>query len=88
MEKKEFETSDNLCPICDYDLGFKAWSDGLGCQEICPSCGVQFGYDDFAGDSLEKRKKLYELWRKTWLNNEKKPLSKDQRKKIISMILK
>ena len=88
MKEKEFKTSGNLCPICNYDLGFKAWDNGLGSQEICPSCGVQYGYSDSVGDSLEKRIKLYGLWYKAWINNNKKPLSIDQIKKVISIVIK
>ena len=75
--------SDTKCPICETELGFKAWEDGFGSQEICASCGVMFGYTDACGGSEENRNKLYTLWRKAWEANENKPLAQEQYQPLI-----
>lgn len=57
-----------LCPVCGYDLGFPAWSDGSPSDEICPSCGIQFGYDDAIGlREPEGQSAVYARWRGRWL---------------------
>jgi hypothetical protein len=60
---------DEHCPACGYDLGFLAWNDDSPSDEICPSCGIQFGYDDSAGGNEEARARLYEQWRKKWIES-------------------
>jgi len=56
------------CPVCGYpDLEDPAWSQFNGSLEICPSCGIQFGYDDAAGGSIEGRKAIHLEWRKAWI---------------------
>ena len=55
----------NFCPVCGYDLGFPAWQNGLPSDEICPSCGIQFGYDD--SREGEFREGQYFGWRKKWM---------------------
>jgi hypothetical protein len=57
----------NFCPVCGYDLGFPAWDDDSPSDEICPSCGIQFGYDD--SKDGEFRKGQYFGWRKKWIQN-------------------
>src|SRR3712207_8831748 len=36
-------------------------------DEICPSCGIQFGYDDAAGGHIVKRHAIYREWRTQWI---------------------
>ena len=55
------------CPVCGYELGFPAWKQLSPSDEICPSCGIQFGYDDFAGGDLEQRQQIYKKWREDWI---------------------
>lgn len=59
----------NICPACGFpSLDEAPWSlDGGGSEEICPSCGIQFGYDDFCGGDAEQRKRFYEDWRLRWV---------------------
>ena len=40
----------NICPVCGYvDLDFSPYDNhGSPSFEICPCCGVEFGYDDFS----------------------------------------
>jgi len=46
-----------LCPVCGYDGLFEPAHDalGTGSDEICPCCGVQFGYDDARRSHAELR---------------------------------
>ncbi len=34
----------NICPVCRYFLPFKPWIDRVPAHEMCPQCGIQFGY--------------------------------------------
>lgn len=55
------------CPVCGFDLGFKPWDGESASDEICPSCGIQFGYDDAAGSDHEQRKRIHDAWREKWI---------------------
>lgn len=58
---------DYLCPVCGFNLGFRAW-DGLSpSDEICPCCNIQFGYDDAAGGDAQRRRDIYRKWRADWI---------------------
>jgi hypothetical protein len=35
--------------------------------EICPSCGIQFGYRDEAGGDADAREAIYRHWRTKWI---------------------
>jgi len=69
------EYRDNFCPVCGYDImpHFK----GHFADEICPSCGIQFNYEDTAGGSEEMRKGVYLEWRLKWIKDGKKWFYKD-----------
>ena len=45
------------------------WDGPSASDEICPSCGLHFGYDDAAGGDLAKRAMIYRQWRARWLAN-------------------
>jgi hypothetical protein len=54
------------CPICGYDgLTEIPWEDDSPSYEICPSCGNEFGNDDFSLDPLQ-RAHLQEELRVSW----------------------
>jgi len=55
------------CPVCSLPLDFEPWTDGAGCQEICPRCGIHFGYNDAAGGDESKRAAIYSEWRNRWV---------------------
>ncbi|MDQ5950707.1 MAG: hypothetical protein QG585_649 [Patescibacteria group bacterium] len=57
------------CPVCGFDLGFLSWEGDSPSDEICPSCGIQYGYDDVAGGDVKQRKEVYSKWRETWIKN-------------------
>jgi rRNA maturation protein Nop10 len=56
-----------FCPVCGYKLDFIPWEHFSPSDEICPSCGIQFGYDDFAGGNMKQRHLIYKEWRKKWI---------------------
>ena len=57
------------CPVCGYPgLSEEPWGP-TGDQpsyEICPSCGTEFGYQDFATD-LTKRRERHRVLRAEWI---------------------
>lgn len=55
------------CPVCGYDLGFAPWVGVSSSDEICPCCGIQYGYDDVAGGDINKRNWIYKEWRNYWI---------------------
>jgi hypothetical protein len=57
------------CPICNCELSFMPWEGDAGSQEICPCCGIQFGYEDAAGGDKSLRHKIYEKWNAEWIKN-------------------
>ena len=60
--------NESLCPVCGYQLDQPAWSDLSGpSDEICPSCGIQFGYDDAAGGDAKRRREIHCDWRRQWI---------------------
>jgi hypothetical protein len=57
-----------LCFVCGFGgLDEPPWSNGAGSDEICPSCGIHFGYDDYAGGNAGAREALYRRRRATWI---------------------
>lgn len=62
--------TDFRCPVCGYPgLSEPAWDDDDPSDQICPSCGIQFGYDDGAMDDSELRRQLWQKWRERWIEN-------------------
>jgi len=61
----------HTCPVCGYDgLSEQPWEfEGNASFEICPSCGIQFGYDDAAGGDQDKRGAVWKRWRDQWIKN-------------------
>ena len=56
------------CPVCRYEGPDAAAYEEIGCPtyEICPCCGTQFGYDDFALTHAELRARWIEGGAKWW----------------------
>jgi hypothetical protein len=57
----------SLCPVCGYTLDAPAWQGDLPSDEICPSCGIQFGYGDAVFGNPVRRQEIYRAWRKKWI---------------------
>jgi hypothetical protein len=60
------------CPVCGFP-GFSEppWRDENASFDICPSCGIQYGYNDARPDSREQ---VHLAWRTRWLLNQQEPL--------------
>ena len=57
-----------VCPVCGYDgLEEPPWKGNSPSDDICPSCGTQFGYHDAAGRTESGRKVIYERLRQVWI---------------------
>jgi hypothetical protein len=56
----------NLCPVCGFDLDRPSWlNDRTPSFEICPCCGIQFGYHDLS-KNRKTRELTYIAWRVKW----------------------
>jgi len=57
-----------LCPVCGYDrLSEPPWNNESASDEICPSCGTHFGYDDAAGGQADHRQARHRELRSRWI---------------------
>lgn len=58
-----------VCPVCGYGgLTERPWDNDAPSDEICPSCGTQFGYDDAAGGSAAQRQARHRALREQWVS--------------------
>lgn len=67
------------CPVCGYLLGFLPWGPfgESASHEICPCCGIEFGYhDDALLEDPKDRQKVWDEWRKHWIEGGMKWWSK------------
>lgn len=56
------------CPVCGYgELREPPWDNDSPSDEICPSCGTQFGYDDAAGGDAARRQVRHRELREAWV---------------------
>lgn len=56
------------CPICGYELDVDPWKDNIPTYDICPCCGIEFGYEDFRPTSEERIPRHAEL-RQKWIDD-------------------
>ena len=58
----------HLCLVCGYpNLKEPPWRHDSASDEICPSCGTHYGYDDFAGGDAAARDEVYRRLRAEWI---------------------
>jgi|APLak6261703504_1056268.scaffolds.fasta_scaffold14760_2 hypothetical protein len=57
------------CPVCGYGLTFFPWEDDCPSDEICSSCGIQFGLEDIKAKSEDEFVSIYEAYRREWFKN-------------------
>jgi hypothetical protein len=60
--------SNNTCPVCGYpDLFEPAYDEhGYSSFEICPCCGIEFGYHDHTLTHRELRRRWIEAGMRCW----------------------
>lgn len=70
MEKniKKYLNLKSNCPVCDFALDFQPWDNSCASLEICPCCGIQFGYHD-ADKSEVIRCEIYKQYRQRWMES-------------------
>jgi hypothetical protein len=72
----------NICPVCGYDrLEFPYTEDGT----ICPSCGTEFGYDDFVTDRSHLRARWILTGARWWDPESAKPLNWDPVRQLLNI---
>jgi len=60
-------TGPHVCPVCGYpDLQRAPWRGTSAFDEVCPSCGTHFGFDDAAGGKVIRRRDVYVDLRARW----------------------
>jgi len=74
----------SACPVCLADLSFSPWRGESASDELCPSCGIQFGYNDARPDL---RNLIYVGWREAWVANGRRPISGDQWRKVSRVVV-
>jgi rubredoxin len=58
----------HTCPVCGYaGLVDPPWQGSAPSDEICPSCGAHFGYDDAAGGDDRARQEKYAQLHQRWV---------------------
>jgi hypothetical protein len=63
-----------VCPVCGYKLDFTPWATAGPTEQVCPCCGIHFGYDDLIA---EQRQSVYITWRQRWIKNGRRWWSKN-----------
>ena len=63
------------CPVCELQLDFKPWRGESASDEICPKCGIQFGYQDVGP---KDRWEYYREWREYWLSGASRSFPQDK----------
>lgn len=96
--KNIFNTKE-LCPVCGFNIykcyGSYPWDNDIYSSEVCPSCGIEYGYED-STDDLQKRQEVYIELRKKWIdsgmkwwggdNDKKKPRDWDPQKQLDQLL--
>ena len=72
-----------LCPVCEATLDFLPWQDGMSSHEICPSCGIHFGYNDARPDL---RDAVYAEWRNEWHAAGRRPITGSEWKRVATVV--
>src|SRR5207253_394180 len=62
-------TLTSVCPVCGFPGLYEPPRYSGGSYEICPCCGIQFGYTDEAGGDIDKRTSIYQQWREKWIKD-------------------
>lgn len=76
------------CPVCEAELDFEPWRGDSASFEICPSCSIQFGYNDARPDI---RSSIHSTWREEWLANGRRPFKGERwhevSKSVVSRVV-
>lgn len=75
--------SKDRCPVCGYSLGFAPWKGESASDEICPGCGIQFGYNDARPDLREG---VYAEWRRQWIAGGRRAFAGAEWRRIAALV--
>jgi broad specificity phosphatase PhoE len=64
-------------------LDFAPWIDKNPSDEICPFCGIQFGYNDARPDLREE---IYREWRDAWIDNGRQPFNGEEWRRLSKRV--
>ena len=69
----------STCPVCGFNGLDEPPYDAYGCAtfEICPCCGIQFGYDDFSRTHEALRAEWVDRGMPWWSQSRKPPVNWD-----------
>ena len=71
--------STKFCPVCRNVLDFAPWTGENPSDEICPFCGIQFGYNDAR---VDLREQIYREWHDAWILNDRQPFTGEEWRKL------
>jgi hypothetical protein len=77
--------SETSCPVCESALDFEPWPGGISSQEICPFCGIHFGYNDARPDL---RQAVYAEWRGEWIAAGRRPITGAEWKRVATVVMR
>lgn len=63
------DSINETCPVCGFMLDFQPWDGASPSDEICPCCGMQFGYYDATPNGASGRLAIYREWRQRWIDD-------------------
>lgn len=69
--EQEHLTRRTLCPACGYDLGFEPWIWDSSSHGVCPSCHIEYGYDDVLDGEpgWNARRRAHRSWCTRWIGH-------------------
>ena len=67
--------AENKCRVCGLDQGELIWgTDGHSpTHDICPCCGVEFGYEDCTTDGIAEHRKQWLASGAEWSSKKERP---------------
>ena len=73
-----------VCRICGFDLEYPIWGEKGDCptHDICPCCGVEFGYEDSQYNAILKFRKEWMDKGAQWFRTKMKPKDWDIQKQF------
>lgn len=75
----------NFCSICGYPLGdYSPWGDDgkMPTYDICPCCGVEWGYEDYTPESRKEYRNKWIVAGAKWFDPQKKPANWNLEKQL------
>lgn len=83
-KKKMSKSTIHNCRVCGFYMMDPPWGDNgqFPTYEICPCCGVEFGYEDCTAESTKDYRKKWLNQNVKWFENKLKPDDWDLEKQM------